>query len=268
MSRAMRTALLLFIAALASCGAQQESPPATPAPAPQPVASYGYRVVATYPHDPAAFTQGLIYRGGVLIEGTGQEGQSSIRKVELRTGQVLQKRDLEARHFGEGITDWDGRLYQLTWRSQTGFIYDIETFEPVREWSYRGEGWGLTRNDEFIIMSDGTADLRFLNPETLEEDHRITVTLDGRGLPNLNELEWIDGEIWANVWTTDLVVRIDPETGRVLGRIDLSGLLTSDERIAFRTDVLNGVAYDAEGGRIFVTGKYWPKLFEIELVEH
>lgn len=225
----------------------------------------GYRVVRTYPHDPAAFTQGLVYLNGVLYEGTGLEGRSSIRKVELETGKVLQQRALPAPFFGEGVTAWRGRLLQLTWQSQVGFVYDLATFRPMSRFAYRGEGWGLTHDGRRLIMSDGTARLRFLDPVTLRETGGVTVTDEGRPVPNLNELEFVGGEVYANVWTTDRLARIDPATGKVTGWIDLSGLLSAADRRAGAVDVLNGIAYDAAGKRLFVTGKLWPKLFEIEL---
>jgi glutamine cyclotransferase len=261
----MRTLILLLVAALASCGAEQDNAKSNFAP-PAPSPLYRVQVVATYPHDTRAFTEGLFYEGGLLYESTGLEGQSFIRKERLETGEVLLQRDLSVAYFGEGIVNWQGRLLELTWQSQKGFIYNFTDFKPIGEFVYPGEGWALTKNDKFIIMSDGTADLRFLNPTTLAEDHRITVTLNGQGLRNVNELEWIKGEIWANVWQTDVIVRIDPVSGRVIGRIDASGLLTAADRAGGQTDVLNGIAYDAEKDRIFVTGKKWPKLFEIKLV--
>ena len=260
----MKFATALFVFALASCGPHDEPAAAAIPPAADPI--YGYEVVATYPHATDAFTEGLFYQDGFLYESTGLNGKSSIRKVDLQSGRVLQQRDISNAYFGEGIIAWGDRLMELTWRSQKGFIYDFHTFEPEGEWSYPGEGWSLTRNDQFIIMSDGTPDIRFLNPETLKEDHRISVTYQGKGVRNLNELEWINGEIWANVWQTDVIARIDPQTGHVVGRIDLSGLLTPEERAGPDVDVLNGIAWDRVNNRIFVTGKNWPKLFEIRLV--
>lgn len=264
----MKNLLLIAIIALASCGGRTETAALT-APAAQSETSasgvYSYRVINTFPHDPAAFTQGLFFEDGVLFESTGQVGTSSIRKVRLEDGEVLQKRDVPPPYFGEGIVAWDGRLMELTWRSQKGFIYNQDSFEPLGEWQYAGEGWGLTRNDTHIIMSDGTPQLRFLDPETLEEDHRLMVTFQGQPLGQLNELEWIEGEVWANVWQTNIIVRINPESGVVTGRINLAGLLTREDIVQHQPDVLNGIAYDAETGRIFVTGKLWPKLFEIEL---
>jgi glutamine cyclotransferase len=226
---------------------------------------YGYQVVRSYPHDHAAFTQGLVFRNGVFYEGTGLNGQSGIRKVALETGEVLQAKSIGAQYFGEGITDWKGSLVEITWRSGIGFVYDIATFEQTRTFSYTGEGWGLTQDGTRIIMSDGTAALRFLDPDTLKETGRITVH-DARGpVERLNELEYVQGEIFANVWQTDRLARIDPHDGRVTGWVDLSGLLAPAERAG--TDVLNGIAYDAAGDRLFVTGKLWPRVFEIKLVK-
>jgi len=223
---------------------------------------YGYQVVHVYPHDPKAFTQGLQYVDGVLYEGTGQHGQSSIRRVKLETGEVLQKRDLPAEHFGEGITVWKNDLIELTWQTHVAFVYDRTTFQPKKQFSYPGEGWGLTHDGTNLIMSDGTSELRVLDPVTFVEKRRIKVTAAGDApLNNLNELEFVKGEILANVWMTDYVARIAPATGKVTGYIDLRGLLSPSERA--NADVLNGIAYDASHDRLFVTGKWWPQLFEI-----
>jgi glutaminyl-peptide cyclotransferase len=252
-----RSFLLLLALAACACG------PATEASG---VPEYTYQIVHTFPHDPMAFTQGLVFHDGFLYEGTGLEEQSSIRKVRLETGEVLQKRDLPGEYFGEGIVIWKDRLLQLTWKAEKGFIYDLATFAPKGEFQYPGEGWGLTTDGKQIIMSDGTAQLRFWEPETLKETGRITVTDDGRPVPELNELEWVKGEIYANVWQTERIARIDPKTARVVGWIDCHGLLTPADRTE-QTDVLNGIAYDAKGDRLFVTGKRWPKLFEIKVVK-
>lgn len=224
---------------------------------------YGYSIVKTYPHDPTAFTQGLQYVNGLFYEGTGLEGRSSIRKVKLDTGEPLQTRKLNAAHFGEGITLFKSTLYQLTWKSGLAFTYHGETFAPQRQFSYKGEGWGLTHDGAQLIMSDGTNELRFIDPATFKELRRVKVTAVGQPVPQLNELEYVKGEVFANVWQTDYVARIDPTSGTVTGWIDLRGLLTPRERAA--TDVLNGIAYDPGGDRLFVTGKLWPKLFEITL---
>lgn len=224
---------------------------------------YDYRVVNVYPHDPGAFTQGLLFRDGQLYESTGLYGQSSLRRVRLDSGEVIRQRLLDPGYFGEGLTDWGNRLVQLTWRSNTGFIYDIDSFALLGTFSYPGEGWGLTNDGRHLIMSDGTAELRFLDPETFEERRRVTVTDDGQPVENLNELALINGEVFANVWQRDEIVIIDPDSGKVTGWIDMRGLLPPAERA--RVDVLNGIAYDADGDRLFVTGKFWPSLFEIRL---
>jgi glutaminyl-peptide cyclotransferase len=233
----------------------------TQAPANLPM--YGYQIVRVYPHDPKAFTQGLQYVDGVLYEGTGQVGQSSIRKVELATGKVLQQRDVPPPHFGEGITVWKNDLIEITWQTHVAFVYDRATFQPKRQFTYPGEGWGLTQDAATLIMSDGSDELRVLDPVTFAEKRRIKVIAAGAPLRNLNELEYVKGEIFANVWQTDYVARIAPDTGKVGAYIDLRGLLTPAERR--NADVLNGIAYDAAHDRLFVTGKWWPKLFEITL---
>ena len=227
---------------------------------------WGYQVVKVYPHDRQAFTQGLQYVDGFLYEGTGQHGQSSIRKVKLETGEVLQHAPLERQYFGEGITVWGDTLIQLTWQSELGFVYDKKTFKQLKTFTYPGEGWGLTHDGARLIMSDGDSRgaLRFLDPKTLKETGRLVVRDGGKPVDDLNELEYVRGEILANVWQTWRIARISPKTGDVTGWIDLSGLL--DPRDAAGTDVLNGIAYDGAGDRLFVTGKYWPKLFEIKIV--
>jgi glutamine cyclotransferase len=223
-----------------------------------------YEVVASFPHDPGAFTQGLLFQDGVLYESTGLHGRSSIRKVDPATGVVLQKRDVDARYFGEGIVAWKDRLVEITWQDQIGFIYDLKTFEPKSSFTYHGEGWALTHDGARIIMSDGTADLRFLDPETLKETSRVRVTDGGGEVFNVNEIEWVEGEVWANIWQTDWIARIDPATGKVKAWIDLTGLLPAADRTGAE-DVLNGIAYDAKNKRVLVTGKLWPKLFEIRV---
>ena len=236
-------------------------PVQTPAGANLPL--YTYQVVRAYPHDPDAFTQGLQYLDGVLYEGTGLNGKSSIRKVDLETGKVLQMRSVPAEHFGEGITVWKNDLIELTWQTHVAFVYDRQSFQPTKRFSYPGEGWGLTHDGTNLIMSDGSDELRVLDPVTFAEKRRIKVTAAGRPLRNLNELEYVKGEILANVWQTDYVARI-AASGQVTAYIDLRGLLSPAERI--NTDVLNGIAYDAARDRLFVTGKRWPKLFEIKLI--
>ncbi len=225
---------------------------------------YTYRIVNIYPHDPNAFTQGLVFENGFLYEGTGLRGSSSIRKVELETGTVLQLYELPPQYFGEGITIFDGEIIQLTWQSQVGFVYDVDTFELVQEFTYPTEGWGITHDGTSLIMSDGTATLHYLDPETFAEIGRITVRDKGELVSNLNELEYVQGEIYANVWQTDWIARIAPDTGDINGWIYLEGLLPPES--SHRVDVLNGIAYDTQHDRLFVTGKLWPKLFEIELI--
>jgi glutaminyl-peptide cyclotransferase len=226
---------------------------------------YTYEVVHTYPHDPHAFTEGLLYLDGVLYESTGLEKQSSIRKVELETGKVLQQIPIAPQYFGEGLVVWKQRLISLTWKSHVGFVFDLATLKLRSQFHYEGEGWALTQDGKQLIMSDGTSDLRLLDPQTLKETGRIHVSFDGRQVDSVNELEWVKGEIYANVWQTNWLLRIDPATGHVLGLVDLSGLLPDSYRVPGETDVLNGIAYDAEHDRLFVTGKNWPKLFEIRV---
>src|SRR4029453_18267484 len=231
-----------------------------------PAPTWGYQVVRSYPHDRGAFTQGLIFRDGVFYEGTGLNGQSGIRKVKLETGEVLQAQPLASEYFGEGITDWNGQIIQITWQSEVGFVYDMKTFQQTKRWTYTGEGWGLTHDDTRLIMSDGSSQLRFIDPATLKETGRITVRDANGPVERLNELEYIKGEIFANVWTTDRIARISPKDGRVTGWIDLTGLMSAAERGT--TDaVLNGIAYDAAGDRLFVTGKLWPRVFEIKILQ-
>jgi len=223
-----------------------------------------YDVVRTYPHDPDAFTQGLFFQDGRLFETTGRY-PSSLREVALETGQVLRQRDLPTIYFGEGATALDGKLYSLTWRNHLGFVWNLDDFTPLGGFTYAGEGWALTTDGRRLIMSDGTAVLRFLDPATLAETGRITVTADGAPLERLNELEWVDGEILANIWQDDRIARIDPETGRVKAFIDLSALTPDDASRDPLDDVLNGIAWDADARRLFVTGKMWPSLYEIRL---
>ena len=229
------------------------------------VPQYTYQVVHTYPHDPNAFTQGLEYHNGFLYEGTGLEGHSTLRKVDLETGKVLQSVPLDGQYFGEGITIVKDHIVELTWTSHHGFVYDPGTFKILRTFAYEGEGWGLTNDGRQIFMSDGTADIRCWDPVTLEEKRRFTVRDGGRAITELNELEYVHGELYANVWRTDVIARISPADGRIVGWIDLAGLLTPEERRG-SVDVLNGIAYDPAGNRLFVTGKLWPKLFEIRVV--
>lgn len=226
--------------------------------------TYSYRVVKTYPHDHAAFTQGLQYVDGYFYEGTGLNGRSTVRKVKVDTGQVVQQAALPQEYFGEGITVLNGKLMQLTWTSGVGFVYDLASFRPQETFRYTGEGWGLTNDGRNLILSDGSATLRFFDPATKRETGRINVTENGVPVRYLNELEWIKGEVWANVWQSDRIARISPMTGKVLAWVQMTGLLTAAEQSG--VDVLNGIAYDAKGDRIFVTGKLWPKVFEVKVL--
>jgi glutaminyl-peptide cyclotransferase len=255
----MRTLIAAAALALCACGSASRAQ----------VPEYGYDVMHVYPHDRGAFTEGLFYLDGYLYEGTGPDEGASIRKVKLETGEVVQKR-LVPGYFGEGIIKWKDKLYELTYRTEIGFIYDFTTFKPVGEFHYHGEGWSMTTDGKVIYMDDGTPQIRIWDPETLAEKGRITVTDGGQPVQNLNELEWVKGELYANIWQTDRVARIDPHSGKVVGWIDLSGLLSPSDVVRYgpeTTDVLNGIAYDAAHNRLFVTGKNWPKLFEIKLVK-
>jgi len=262
-------------APLAANESATHSPISSPIPSPPPPASVltlpaasnlTFKVINTYPHDRAAFTEGLVIDNGVLYEGTGLNGRSELRRVDLESGKVLQSAALAPQYFGEGVTVWDDQIIQLTWKSQTGFVYDKTSFKLLKTFNYPSEGWGLTHDDQSLIMSDGTPTLHFLDPVTFQETKRITVTDQGRPVVNLNELEYVNGEILSNVWQTDRIARIAPETGHVIGWIDLTGLLNPAERPPSVDAVLNGIAYDAGHNRLFVTGKLWPKLFEITLV--
>lgn len=222
---------------------------------------YAVSIAATHPHDPTAFTEGLFFKDGALYESTGEEGSSLIRKVEPATGKVLQQVELPAPYFGEGIVAFGDKLYQLTWKDQTGFTYNFKDMALGDTFSYQGEGWGMTHNDKNIIMSNGSDELRFLDPATMKPVSSIRVTANGCPVRQLNELEWIDGEIWANIWQTGLIARIDPTTGKVNSFMDVSALgpKTNDPDI-----VPNGIAYDAASKRVFVTGKRWSQLFEVK----
>lgn len=228
---------------------------------------YGFTVRNSYPHDTQAFTEGLFFKDGFLYESTGMKGQSSIRKVELATGKVLQKKDFPNDLFGEGIADIDGKIIGLTWTTELGFVFDLKSFKQKTTFKYPGEGWGLASDQRQLYMSDGSAFIRVLNP-ALKEVRRFQVSAEGTPIDRLNELEWVDGELFANVWGTDVIARIDPVTGHVVGWIDLRSLLPAAMRGTTNVDaVLNGIAYDGKHRRLFVTGKLWPKLFEIELVK-
>ena len=232
-------------------------------PAQTPVESY--RIIHVYPHDPEAFTQGLLYFDGHLYESTGRNGQSSLRMVDLTTGRVLQKYDLPAEYFGEGLTDWGNDLIQLTWTTEKAFVYDRFSFSMRRTMRYNGEGWGLTHDEKSLILSDGSSVLRFLDPQSFREVRTLSVTSGDGPVKNLNELEYVRGEIYANIWETDRIARISPRTGKVIAWIDLTGLIDK-RRLTDPDAVLNGIAYDAKTDRLFVTGKLWPNLFEIGIV--
>jgi len=234
---------------------------------PEEVPTYSYKIKHSWPHDRRAYTQGLIFLDGVLWESTGQYGESSLRKVELKTGKVIKQISVPRNYFAEGMTIFHNKVYQLTWQEQKGFIYDPDTFQKQGEFSYTGEGWGLTHDGESLIMSDGTDKIRFLDASTFRTTRTIRVTDRGEPVHELNELEYISGEIYANIYQTDRIARIDPKTGKILGWIDLTGLLAVKDRTGGE-DVLNGIAYDVKGKRLFVTGKMWPKLFEIEIVKN
>ena len=248
-------ALPLLVLALSGCGAS--------APAEPPVD--GYKVVREYPHDPTAFTQGLFYLGGRLYESTGLNGLSTIREVQIEDGKVLRSVSLEPQYFGEGAVNWGDEILSLTWQDGIGFRWNRADFRPTGRFRYTGEGWGLTQDGKNVIMSDGTSELRFLDPKTMAERKRVTVTYQGQPVAMLNELEWVKGEIYANIWMGRRIARIDPDSGRVKGWIDLSGLVAENSN-GDPDSVLNGIAYDEAGDRLFVTGKNWAKLFEIDIV--
>ncbi|WP_233840014.1 glutaminyl-peptide cyclotransferase [Dyella sp. 2HG41-7] len=227
---------------------------------------YGYKVVRTYPHDTSAYTEGFFYLNGYFYEGTGTEGESTVRKVDMETGKVLQKIDIPPPDYGEGIVAWKNKLIELTWQQQHGYIYDLHSFKRIGEFKYPGEGWALTEDSQHIYMSDGTPTIRVLDPETLKQVGKIDVTVEGRPLVNINELEWVKGSIYANVWLTHNIVQIDPTNGKVTGVINLRGLGPAQDQLQDPSnDVLNGIAYDAKHDRLFVTGKRWPLIYEIKL---
>ncbi len=254
--------ILIAFATLVSCGGTRKKS-ATPQ-AVEPL-FYTYEVVAEYPHLRTSYTQGLQFVDGELWEGTGEYGRSQLLRTDLASGKVLQSKKLSKDEFGEGITILGDKIYQLTWLNGKLHIYDRKTLTPLATHTYKGEGWGLTSDGTKLYMSDGTNYIRVLNPETMAQERRIGVTLRGESLSYLNELEWIEGKIWANVYTTDHIIIINPENGVVEGVINLSGILPEKERDN-RTDVLNGIAYDKAAKRIFVTGKNWSKLFEIRVI--
>jgi glutaminyl-peptide cyclotransferase len=265
----MRNVFVVVALALCACG------PASQAGVPE----YGYDVVHVYPHDRTAFTEGLFYLNGFLYEATGLNTRSSVRKVKLETGEVLQQTELPEAYFGEGIVKWKDKMYQMTYKTQVGFIYDFATLRKTGEFHYTGQGWAFTTDGKQIYLDGSRAvtaeasdpEIRIWDPETLKETGVIHVTDEGQPVENLNELEWVKGEIYANIWQTNRIARIDPKTGHVVGWIDCSGLLTAGDSAGMdphdAPEVLNGIAYDAEHDRLFVTGKQWPKLFEIKLVK-
>jgi glutamine cyclotransferase len=270
----MRTFLLLLAIVLSGCGGVESnagnSRPANSNSPRSSVPLYTYDIVKAYPHDPTAFTQGLVFLNGVLYEGTGGKGKdsfhSSIRKVELETGKVLQKVDLSPEYFGEGISIINDKIYQLTWQEHTAFVYNLNDLKPEKEFKYSGQGWGLTTDGTMLYMSDGTHVIRVVDPATFETKRTIVVN-DEKGQPimQLNELEMVNGEIWANVWQTGTIVRIDPATGKLLGRVDFDHLVKQEQSDNEKADVLNGIAYDPATDRLFITGKLWKRLFEVKI---
>ena len=243
---------------------QSQSPLAQQPTTAEPV--YTFEIVAEYPHDPEAWTQGLVYTNSVLYVGTGLHGNSSLRKTDLESGEIYQSVELPEEFFGEGVTVLDGKVYQLTWTEQQGFIYGEDDFAEIETFAYPTEGWGLTHDGKQLIMSDGTSTLYFRDPDTLEESGRVSVKSSFGPLSSLNELEYVNGEVFANVWLTDWIARIDPDTGNVTGWINLAGLLGPEYRLDDNSNILNGIAYDATNDRLLVTGKFWPRIFEIDLV--
>jgi glutamine cyclotransferase len=226
---------------------------------------YSYEVVNSWPHDAEAYTQGLVFYDGSLFESTGLYGSSSLRRVELKTGKVKKKVDVAREYFAEGMTIFGDKIFQLTWQAQKGFVYDLKKFRQEGEFTYEGQGWGLTHDNHSLIMSDGTNRIRFLDPNTFQVQRTISVYENGHPLTELNELEFIKGEIYANIWKTDRIVRIDPTTGRINAWVDMTGLHHEGDR-RIPENCLNGIAYDAESDRIFLTGKRWSKMYEIRLV--
>ena len=276
-------AMLAIIHPLTACGSKttmHDNPPSTDeftrpgaAPSvPQPTETasglsipiYTYEVINSWPHDPDAFTQGLVFHEGKLYESTGHFGTSTLRKLDLKKNEILKKIPVSAECFAEGIAIYQGKIYQLTWTEHKAFVYDLKSFHLESELAYEGEGWGLTHDDHQLIMSDGTNQIRFVDPVTFKTTRTISVVENGVPVMELNELEYIKGEIYANVWKSDRIARIDPHDGRLLGWIDLTGLYPIADR-PNSEDVLNGIAYDEKDDRLLVTGKRWPKIFEIRL---
>ena len=247
-----------------STEANATTPPARPAPAWQTHRELSYRTIKEFPHDTRAFTQGLIVHAGKFIESTGGHNTTWLRQVEIATGKILIERKLSAEFFGEGLTELNGKLYQLTWQNQQGFIYDATTLAWQKNFSYQGEGWGLTDDGTHLIMSNGSAKLQFIDPKTFRVLRELTVMDGANAIDQLNELEFIEGEIFANIWQTNRIIRIDPQSGKVIGSIDLSGI-HAKESITHPDHVLNGIAYDADSQSLFVTGKCWPKIYQIAL---
>jgi glutamine cyclotransferase len=257
--------LLLSLASLqCNGGTTNTNAPGNSSPENAVVQNFGYEIVNIWPHDPGAFTQGLVFLDGKMIESTGQVGRSTLRNVEIQTGRILKKLDIPAPYFAEGIALLNNKIYQLTWEDQLGFIYDAQSFEKLGEFKYNGEGWGLTTDGRSLILSDGSDRIRFLDPDSFQVTRTIAVTDAKVPVKELNELEFINGEIYANVWHDDRIAVINPQTGRVTAWIDLTGLLQPGD-VQDDEAVLNGIAYDQSTGRLFVTGKLWPKLFEIKI---
>lgn len=253
----MRSVLALLICATLCAQTAKQAPAAKSASAPV----YGYKVVRTYPHDKGSFTEGFFVLDGQFWESTGLEGRSYIRRIDIESGRVLQQYNIPSQYFGEGIVVFGDQLFELTYKSGVAFVYDKKTFKLLKTFKYSGEGWALTTDGKNLIFSDGSSSLKFLDASTFKEVRRITVTDAGKPVDQLNELEYIKGEIWANIWQEDRIARIDPKTGKVNSWVDMRGLLSIMESMG--VDVLNGIAYDAKTERIFVTGKFWPKVFEI-----
>ncbi len=260
-----RFLLIIYVLGLCAISQCPASAPDADAVEEEAIPMYGYKILSSYPHDRKAFTQGLVSEDGILYESTGLRGRSTLRKVELETGKVLQCKKLPEQIFAEGITIYGDKIIQLTWQSNVGFVYDKESFELLKTFKYPTEGWGITHNKQFLIMSDGTSVLHFLDAESLEKVGQIQVRDADGPVTRLNELEYVQEEIYANVWQSDRIARINPRTGQVTGWISLKGLLSLAD-YQHQVDVLNGIAYDSVGKRLFVTGKLWPRLFEIELV--
>jgi glutaminyl-peptide cyclotransferase len=259
--------LLGAMLVVAGCGRDSSAAPVAPSAADAEPVAYTYQIVNVFPHDRGAFTEGLLYLKGVLFESTGLNGRSDLRQVDLASGRVLRQVRLSGQYFGEGLTILGKKIYQLTWKNQKGFVYGLDSFAQEGDFAYPGEGWGLTTDGHSLIMTDGSNEIRFLDPATFKVTRTLRVTRHGLPLTQLNELEWVKGELYANIWQTQTVARIDPATGRLLGLIDFSGLLTPDDYRSDGVDVLNGIAYDAASDRLFVTGKNWPKLFEVRVVK-